>query len=67
MSNHIGVIAEDNSDVEVVRELIKKIVPDKKFSINSFVGHGCGKIQGKCFQWAGALKTKRLFNTNPAA
>ncbi len=58
MSNCIGVIAEDNSDVEVVNEIIKKIAPNKRYSIKSFVGHGCGKIQGKCFQWAGVLKTK---------
>ena len=58
MSNHVGVIAEDDSDVEVVGELIKKIVPEKRYTISSFVGHGCGKIQGKCFQWAGILKTK---------
>lgn len=58
MSNCIGIIAEDDSDVEVVKELVKKIVPNKRFSTEKFVGHGCGKIQGKCFQWAGVLKTK---------
>ena len=58
MSNHIGVIAEDDSDVEVVDEFIKKLAPNKKYSIKSFVGHGHGKIQGKCFQWASVLKTK---------
>ena len=58
MSNSIGVIAEDNSDVDVVDELIKKIVPRNTYSIKRFVGHGCGKIQGKCFQWARNLKTR---------
>jgi hypothetical protein len=58
MSNKIGIIAEDDSDVDVVIELIKKIVPQKVFSVSSYVGHGCGKIRGKCFQWAESLKTK---------
>ncbi len=58
MSTLIGVIAEDNSDIDVVDEFIRKIVPKKKYIIKSFVGHGCGKVRGKCFQWAGVLKTK---------
>lgn len=58
MSATVGVIAEDNSDVEVLKELIKKILPNVKFSMKHFVGHGCGKIIGKCYQWAGVLKTK---------
>jgi hypothetical protein len=58
MSAIIGVIAEDDSDVEIVDELIKKILPQKRYSIKSFVGHGCGKVRGKCFQWANVLKTK---------
>ncbi len=58
MSNSVGIIAEDESDVDVVKELIKKIVPDKRFSVHFFVGHGCGKIRGKSFQWAINLKKK---------
>jgi len=58
MSTSIGVIAEDKSDVDVVNELIQKILPQKRYSIKSFVGHGCGKIRGKCFHWAKDLKTK---------
>lgn len=58
MSNTVGVIAEDGSDVEVIRVLIHKIVPTRKFGIKSFVGEGHGRIRGKCFQWAGVLKSR---------
>lgn len=58
MKHRIGVIAEDNSDVQVATELIKKISPRKKFVIRSFVGHGCGRLRGKCFQWAIQLKNR---------
>lgn len=52
MTYRVGVIAEDSSDVEVVYELITKITPNKRFKIRKFVGNGCGKIRGKCNQWA---------------
>jgi hypothetical protein len=55
----IGLIAEDSSDVEVINELIRKIAAGRQFTIKKFVGHGCGKIRGKCLQWAQALKNQR--------
>jgi hypothetical protein len=58
MTISIGVIAEDASDIAVVNQIIKKILPDRKYSIKSFVGHGCGKIRGKCCQWADVLHSK---------
>jgi hypothetical protein len=58
MSVYIGVIAEDSSDVDVVDELIKKMHVRKKYSIKKFLGHGSGKIRGKCIQWAGNLRTR---------
>ena len=57
--NHIGVIAEDNSDIEVVNQLAQKIAGKRSFAIRSFVGHGCGKIRGKCQQWASVLRARR--------
>ena len=54
--NKIGIIAEDNSDVSVLKYLIQKIGPDKTFSLKKFVGYGCGKIIGKGLQWAKNLK-----------
>ncbi len=58
MRNRIGIIAEDDSDVDVVDQLIPKVVPGKEYSIRKFVGHGCGRIQGKCAQWAIVLKAR---------
>jgi hypothetical protein len=52
----IGLIAEDSSDVEVINELARKIAGVKRYTIRKFVGNGCGKIRGKCLQWAQALK-----------
>lgn len=51
MATHVGVIAEDNSDVDVLRELLAKLTKRKLF-LHKFVGHGCGKIAGKCRAWA---------------
>ncbi len=57
MAIKIGVIAEDESDVEVIRILIAKL-QTKKFSIDSFVGKGCGKLKTKAPSWSKALHTK---------
>ncbi len=54
----IGIIAEDKCDVDVIAELVSKIVPGKRFSTKHFLGHGCGKIKGKCFIWAQVLKNR---------
>lgn len=55
MGKVIGVIAEDYSDVEVLKEIIKKVFLKKPFKVNKFVGNGCGKIKGKCHQWSHIL------------
>jgi hypothetical protein len=47
----IGIIAEDHSDVAVLRILISKITK-APFSLKPTVGGGCGKIVGKCHVWA---------------
>jgi hypothetical protein len=47
----LGIIAEDRSDVEVVRTVLKKI-SRRPFTVQKFVGHGCGRIMGKCAAWA---------------
>lgn len=51
----IGVIAEDKSDVEVIKVLIKKYTDASKFSVKNFVGNGCGRLKNKCKVWAEAL------------
>jgi hypothetical protein len=51
----IGIIAEDNSDVEVIKVLLAKFKKTSTFSVRSFVGNGCGKIRNKCGVWAQQL------------
>jgi hypothetical protein len=55
---YIGVIAEDQSDVEVIEELIRKIVPNEGTVVRSMTAGGCGKLVGKCRQWASHLKSR---------
>ena len=57
MTIHVGVIAEDNSDIEVIRVLISKIAR-KTFSIKPFAGHGCGRVRNKCNGWAEILRQR---------
>lgn len=54
---NIGIIAEDDSDVKSIVQLIKKII-NKKFSHSKFVGDGCGKLLRKIPQWSRVLKDK---------
>jgi hypothetical protein len=51
----LGIIAEDNSDVEVLHEIAKAILHPKKFGIKRFVGNGCGRLRRKCRAWAANL------------
>lgn len=55
MSKKIGIIAEDNSDIDVISEIIKKYIDDSDFTIKKFVGNGCGKLKSKCSSWASML------------
>lgn len=57
MARRLGIIAEDESDVGVVTEIARKIAT-RNFSVRRFVGHGCGKIRGKCRAWTIALRGK---------
>lgn len=52
MSTKIGVIAEENNDVEVLYELTSKIINEKDFAFSKFIGHGCGKLRRKTSSWA---------------
>jgi len=56
MTARVGIIAEDDSDVDVVRAIIGLHV--KGIGIDKAVGKGCGKIQGKCRAWATDLKAR---------
>ena len=52
MSKKVGLIAEDNSDIEVVIEILAKYMKKCDFSTKKFVGQGCGKLKQKCQSWA---------------
>jgi hypothetical protein len=44
----LGIIAEEQNDVDVILEISKKILGGRSVSKRSFVGHGCGKLRRKC-------------------
>jgi Domain of unknown function (DUF4276) len=48
----MGIIAEDDSDVAVLRELTTALVRPHQIGFSRFVGDGCGKLRRKCGAWA---------------
>lgn len=48
----IGIIAEDDSDVAVVREITLSLLRPHTVGFKRFVGNGCGKLRRKCGAWA---------------
>jgi len=54
----VGVIAEDNCDVDSVGVLIHRIADNEHIGIKKFVGKGCGKLRRKCHAWAEDLKRR---------
>ncbi len=58
MNHKIGIIAEDDTDVAVLRELIYKIAHGKTVVFKKFSAHGCGKLIGRCKPWSVELKNK---------
>lgn len=54
---HIGVIAEDVSDIDVLKELARK-VSGRNFSVSQHFGKGCGSLKSKTPGWCKALKAK---------
>jgi len=57
MAQAIGFIAEDESDIDVLKILAAK-VHSKKIAVSHFVGKGCGKLSVKSAAWCKNLKTK---------
>lgn len=47
-----GIIAEDDSDVAVLRELTLSLLKPHSVGFKRFVGDGCGKLRRKCGAWA---------------
>jgi|SRR5690348_10615519 len=54
----IGIIAEDNSDFESVKVLIKKIISKEKITFKKAVGNGCGKLRRKACSYTTDLKNR---------
>jgi hypothetical protein len=55
---NIGIIAEDESDVAVVKELTMSLLGQYCVGFKHFVGEGCGKLRRKCGAWARVLVRK---------
>jgi Domain of unknown function (DUF4276) len=53
----IGIIAEDDSDISVLDELIKKAAR-APYSLRWFAAGGCGKIVSKANAWAANLRSQ---------
>jgi hypothetical protein len=54
----VGIIAEDDSDVDAARVLIQRISKRDNIGIKRSVGKGCGRIKRKCLKWAETLGAK---------
>lgn len=54
---HIGIIAEDDSDIEVLKILTRKLT-NCRFATSHFVGKGCGPLKRKTPGWCKALLLK---------
>lgn len=57
MAIHVGIIAEDPSDVEVLKELGRKI-SGRNFSVSQHFGKGCGSLKSKTPGWCQAFSKK---------
>lgn len=54
----IGIIAEDNSDFETAKVLIKRILNRDNLSFKKAVGNGCGKLRRKALYYAIDLRKR---------
>jgi hypothetical protein len=48
----MGIIAEDDSDVAVIRAVTLSLLRPHAIGFKKFVGNGCGKVRRKCGAWA---------------
>jgi len=51
----LGIIAEDDSDVRVIKTLVERISGARSIRTKSFNGKGCSKLRRKCGDWAKLL------------
>jgi len=54
----IGIIAEDESDYESSKTMIKRIINNDKIGFKSRTSNGCGKLRRKAFDYAVDLKNR---------
>lgn len=54
---HIGIIAEDESDVAVLKHFASKLT-SRRFSVSKFTGKGCGPLKRKTPGWCKAFLEK---------
>ena len=54
----IGVITEEQNDVDVLYALTTKLIQENCFKFRKFVGHGCGKLVRKCGDWSENLQNR---------
>jgi hypothetical protein len=52
---NMGIIAEDDSDVDVIKAVTLKLMKPHVVGFKKFVGNGCGKLRRKCGAWASNL------------
>jgi len=48
----IGIIAEDDSDYEATKAIIKRIISNDKIGFKPRISNGCGKLKRKAFDYA---------------
>lgn len=58
MAVKIGVIAEEQNDIDVIYALTCKLTAENNFNFRKFIGHGCGKLRRKCRAWSHILVQK---------
>lgn len=54
----IGIIAEDDSDFETSKIIIKRIINNDKIAFKKAIGNGCGKIKRKALDYSRDLKNR---------
>lgn len=57
MAKNLGFIAEDVSDIEVLKILARKI-SSRSFKVSHFVGKGCARLASKAPGWCKSLHSK---------
>jgi hypothetical protein len=54
----IGIICEDNSDFDSIKEIIRRIVGINNLDYKKQCGEGSSRIRSKCSKWAEQLKDR---------